>query len=187
MARLTRRRENTQQEARAMSEKEEAAEEGGEDGQKPPSALKTLLFNAAGALVLGGAAAGVAFIAPIGGSPASAPAPVDKEPEKQTKSYEDIVFVNLEPMVVTLGPNAASKYLKISISIETSKDHVKTVERLAPRFRDVLNTYLRAVDEKDLVEPFAMTRLRAQMLRRIQVAASSDAVSDVLITDFVLN
>lgn len=174
-----------------MSDKDEAAEEGEEDAQKPPSALKTLLFNAAGAVLLGGVAAGVAFVAPIGGSgggsTSSVAPPADEAPKKQTKSYEDIVFVNLEPMVVTLGPKATSKYLKISISIETTKDHVKTVERLAPRFRDVLNTYLRAVDEKDLVEPFAMTRLRAQMLRRIQVAASSDAVSDVLITDFVLN
>lgn len=170
-----------------MSDKEEAAGEGEEDEQKPPSALKTLLFNAAGAIALGGAAAGVAFIAPTGGTTSSSAASADEAPKKKTKSYEDIVFVNLEPMVVTLGPNATSKYLKISISIETTKDHVKTVERLAPRFRDVLNTYLRAVDEKDLVEPFAMTRLRAQMLRRMQVAASSDAVSDVLITDFVLN
>lgn len=170
-----------------MSDKEEAAGEGEEDEQKPPSALKTLLFNAAGAIALGGAAAGVAFIAPTGGTASSSAASADEAPKKKTKSYEDIVFVNLEPMVVTLGPNATSKYLKISISIETTKDHVKTVERLAPRFRDVLNTYLRAVDEKDLVEPFAMTRLRAQMLRRMQVAASSDAVSDVLITDFVLN
>lgn len=173
-----------------MSDKEEEdleGEDGEEEAPKKPSALKTLLFNAAGALALGGVAAGVAFIAPIGGSSSDTVASASDTKKKQTKSYEDLVFVNLEPLVVTLGPNATSKYLKISISIETTQDHVKTIERLSPRFRDVLNTYLRAVDENDLIEPFAMTRLRAQMLRRIQVAASPDAVSDVLITDFVLN
>lgn len=159
--------------------------EGDDDEENAPSALKTLLLSAASALALGAAAAGVAFFAPMG-TPAPAPA-AEAPPAKQTKSYEDIVFVNLEPMVVTLGPTARSKYLKISISIETTKDHVKTIEQLAPRFRDVLNTYLRAVDEKDLVEPYAMTRLRAQMLRRMQIAAPTDAVSDVLITEFVLN
>ncbi len=161
--------------------------EGEDDEEAAPSALKTLLLSAASALALGAAAAGVVFLAPVGESAPAAPGHAETPAKKKTKSYEDIVFVNLEPMVVTLGPTAASKYLKISISIETTKDHVKTVEQLAPRFRDVLNTYLRAVDEKDLVEPYAMTRLRAQMLRRMQVAAPSDAVSDVLITDFVLN
>lgn len=166
---------------------EAAAEAAEDDAPKKSSALKTLLLNAAGALALGGVAAGVAFVAPIGGSTSNAVADASHGEKKKTKSYEDIVFVNLEPMVITLGPEAASKYLKISISIETTEDHVKTIERLSPRFRDVLNTYLRAVDENDLTEPFAMTRLRAQMLRRAQVAASPDAVLDVLITDFVLN
>lgn len=181
----------SQRESRAMIDIDEldaaAAEAAEEDAPKKPGALKTLLLNAAGAIALGGAAAGVAFVIPTGSPATSAFADASASRKKQTNSYEDIVFVNLEPMVVTLGPNASSKYLKISISIETTEDHVKTIEKLSPRFRDVLNTYLRAVDDTDLTEPFAMTRLRAQMLRRVQVAASSDVVSDVLITDFVLN
>ena len=166
-----------------MSDKEETEEAAPEK----PSAVKTLLFSGVSALVLGGAAAGVVFLAPSNTAPC-APAPAaGGEAKKQTKSYEDIAFVNLEPLVVTLGPNAQSEYLKISISLETTNDNVKKVEHLRPKFRDVLNAYLRAVDEKDLIEPFAMTRLRAQMLRRMQVVASSDVVTDVLITDFVLN
>ena len=110
-----------------------------------------------------------------------------KTHEKKTKSFDDIVYVNLEPLIISLGPNANAEYLKITVSLETSKDHAKAAEHLQPHFRDVLNMYLRAVDEKDLVEPFAMTRLRAQMLRRMQTVASSDIVSDILITDFVLN
>ena len=166
-----------------MSDKEETEEAASEK----PSPVKTLLFSGVSALVLGGAAAGVVFLAPSKNA-GCAPAPTTgAEAKKQTKSYEDIAFVNLEPLIVTLGPNAQSEYLKISISLETTHDNVKKVEHLRPKFRDVLNAYLRAVDEKDLIEPFAMTRLRAQMLRRMQVVASSGTVTDVLITDFVLN
>ena len=139
------------------------------------------------AVVLAAAVAGIVFVSPIGKSTCEAPALADHHGEKKTKSYEDVAFVNLEPLVITLGPNAKAEFLKISVSLETTEDQMKAVEHFKPRFRDVLNTYLRAVEEKDLAEPAAMTRVRAQMLRRLQVVASPDIVEDVLITEFVLN
>ena len=114
-----------------------------------------------------------------------------EEPSKEIKdhiyySQEDVVFVTLEPMVVTLGPRARSQYLKISISFETTSEHEEKLNDLSPKLRDVLNTYLRAVEESDLADPMSMNRLRAQMLRRVQIVADQEAVHDVLITDFVL-
>ncbi len=166
---------------------DESDEEAQEEAPKKSSTIKTLLFSVLAAVFLGGAAAGAIFFLPVRWGECKAVDGASGYAKEKTKSYEDTVFVNLEPLVITLGPNAASEYLKISISLETYKDHVKTIDHLRPRFRDVLNTYLRAVDENDLVEPSAMTRLRAQMLRRLQVVASSEIVTDVLITDFVLN
>ena len=55
-----------------------------------------------------------------------------------------------------------------------------------PRIIDVLNTYLRAVSEDELGKPAALERLRAQMLRRIQVVTEQGQVKDLLITEFVL-
>lgn len=166
---------------------EEEAGEGEEEAPKKASPIMAIVSSLGVALLLGAAAGGIVFMSPFGNKQCEAVEVAGGSHEKKTKSYEDIVFVNLEPLVVSLGPNANSDYLKISISLETTHDHEKTAHHLEPRFRDVLNTYLRAVDEKDLVEPFAMTRLRAQMLRRMQTVASSEVVSDVLITDFVLN
>lgn len=174
-----------------MSDKKEKPEENAgeaEDGAKKKSSpLMSILMNVGIAILLGGIVAGIVYVSPFG----NAECPVDhasaEDTKKKTKSYEDVVFVNLEPLTVTLGPNAKAEYLKIAISLETTADYAKEAEHLQPRFRDVLNMYLRAVDEKDLVEPFAMTRLRAQILRRMQTVASADIVSDVLITDFVLN
>ena len=53
--------------------------------------------------------------------------------------------------------------------------------------RDVLNTYLRAVEITDLEDPAAMTRLRAQMVRRVRMVTPPDTVRDVLILDFILD
>ncbi len=167
-----------------MSDEEEV-EDASEETEKKPSAIKTLLFSGISAIALGGVAAGVVFLMPSK-EPVCATADAGGAHKSLTKSYEDIVFVDLTPFVISLGPNASSEYLRVSISLETTEDHLKAAEHLQPRFRDVLNTYLRAVDERDLAEPAAMIRLRAQMLRRLQVAASPEIVSDVLITDFVL-
>ncbi len=162
----------------------DAAEE--EAPTKPPL-FKTLAFSLVAALGLGAIAAGVAYIVPVTGDKCEAPIVAENLHEIQTKRYGEIAFVNLEPLVITLGPNAASRYLKISISLETTEDDIETLEHLQPKFRDVLNTYLRAVEEGDLVEPSATTRLRAQILRRLQVIAPNGAVANVLITDFILS
>jgi len=56
-----------------------------------------------------------------------------------------------------------------------------------PRILDVLNSYLRAVAITDLEDPTAMARLRAQMLRRVQIVTGEGRVRDLLVTEFVLN
>lgn len=168
-----------------MSEEEEIEET--EEAPPKPSLLKTLIPAAVSIIALGAVAAGVAFVLPGGSSETACADAGDAHTKMKTKSYDDIAFVNLEPLIVSLGPNANSEYLKVSITLETFNSEIKTVEHLKPKFRDVLNTYLRAVDESDLAEPAAMMRLRAQMLRRIQLIAPHGAVENVLITDFVLN
>jgi flagellar FliL protein len=61
------------------------------------------------------------------------------------------------------------------------------VAMLKPRILDVLNGYLRAVDPAELEDPAALVRLRAQMLRRIQIVTGEGRVRDLLVTEFVMN
>jgi flagellar FliL protein len=56
-----------------------------------------------------------------------------------------------------------------------------------PRVVDVLNGFLRAVDVTDLEDPAALLRLRAQMLRRVQIVTGEGAVRDLLVMEFVVN
>jgi flagellar FliL protein len=95
-------------------------------------------------------------------------------------------FVPLDPMVISIDDGRA-KHLRFSAQLEVPTAHQAEVEHLKPRVMDVLNGFLRAVEVKDLEDPSALIRLRAQMLRRIQVVAGDGMVNDILVIEFVMN
>lgn len=98
-----------------------------------------------------------------------------------------IAFVPLETMVVSLGPDSGSEHLRFTAQVEVVDSAVADVTLLTPRILDVLNSYLRAIDTAEIEDPQAMARLRAQMLRRVQIVTGEGRVRDLLITEFVLN
>ncbi|MEZ5798723.1 MAG: flagellar basal body-associated FliL family protein [Paracoccaceae bacterium] len=99
----------------------------------------------------------------------------------------DIAFVPIEPVVVSLAPGATSRHLRFTAQLEVTKAYVDEVGLLMPRILDVLNGYLRAIDLAEIENPSAMARLRAQMLRRVQIVTGEGRVRDLLVTEFVLN
>ena len=99
----------------------------------------------------------------------------------------DTAFIELPPMHVSLGSVADGRMLRFAAALEVSPAHRTEVERLTPRLLDLLNSYLRAVDPQDFGAPGALIRLRAQMLRRIQVVTGEGRVLDLLVTEFVVN
>lgn len=99
----------------------------------------------------------------------------------------DISYVPVEQILISLPPGAPGRHLRFAGQIEVAKAHAAEVTLLMPRVLDVLNSYLRAVDPASFDDPGAMTRLRAQMLRRIQIVTGEGRVRDLLITEFVLN
>ena len=96
-------------------------------------------------------------------------------------------FVALDPMIVNVGAEGGDRYLRFVAQIEAAPGHAVEVEAIKPRFADVLNGYLRAVDIADLENPRALDMLRGQMLRRLQTVAGEGAIRDLLIVEFVLN
>ena len=99
----------------------------------------------------------------------------------------DVAFVAMDPIMISLPPGASARHLRFAGQLEVAPEHAAEVAGLMPRVLDVLNTYLRAVEVRDLEEPAALARLRAQMLRRIQVVTGEGRVRDLLIAEFVLN
>lgn len=99
----------------------------------------------------------------------------------------DTTFVALDPMVVSLGPFSENKHLRFTAHLEVNNPFSADIEQLRPRIMDVLNSYLRAIETRDFDDVSALTRLRAQMLRRLQIVAGDGRIRDLLIVEFVLN
>ena len=98
-----------------------------------------------------------------------------------------LAFVPVDPLVITLGSGEAVRHLRFTSQIEVAGPHASEVQLLLPRIADVLNGYLRAVEVTELEDPAALVRIRAHLLRRIQIVTGEGRVRDLLVTEFVLN
>lgn len=155
----------------------ESAETGGDP---PKKGKKGMLILTACLLLLGGAAG---FFLPQSGLLSDGKKDEVKEAAHETGN----VFVPVDPIVVSLGPAAANRHLSFRAQLEVPQEHATSVTAMMPRFVDVLNGYLRAVDVREFDDPLGLIRMRGQMLRRIQLMAGDGHVNDLLVMEFVLN
>lgn len=108
-------------------------------------------------------------------------------PAGEIAAMPDVAYVPVEPLVISLGDGANGAHLRFRAQLEVASAREQEVAALMPRIVDVLNTYLRALETPDLADSAALTRLRAQMLRRVQIVTGGGRVRDLLIMEFVLN
>ncbi len=166
-----------------MAENVEKTEGG--DLEAPKKASKMPLILGLILAILGG---GGGFMAVqmgfIGGAQLEAPA---EKPAEPAEDLPDLAFVPLDTLVINLPPNARAQHLLFTAQLEVDPTYSDEVKELTPRIVDVLNGYLRAVQLSELEDPTSLLRLRAQMLRRVQVVVGEGRVKDILIMEFVLN
>jgi flagellar FliL protein len=101
--------------------------------------------------------------------------------------FEPGAYVDLDPLVISLGPQSRSRHLKVSLVVEVAPGREDDVKAVRPRIVDVLQGLLRAVDEHEFELPRSMERLRAQMLRRVELVAPGGSVRDLLVQEFLLD
>ncbi|MCA8882432.1 MAG: flagellar basal body-associated FliL family protein [Rhodobacteraceae bacterium] len=99
----------------------------------------------------------------------------------------DVAFVELQPLMVGLAMSDPPRQLRLEAHLEVSPAYASDVQKMMPRIMDVMNSYLRAVEVHDLSEPAALLRIRAQLLRRIQVVTGEGRVRDLLVTSFLIS
>jgi flagellar protein FliL len=152
--------------------------------EEPPKkrSKKPLLIGLVLAFLLGGGGFYAVFSGLILGTAAG-----HAEEATGPGPLKGVAFVPLETIVISLGPDSGSEHLRFTAQLEVVDTAAADVTTLTPRILDVVNSYLRAIDTASIEDPHAMARLRAQMLRRIQVVTGEGLVRDLLITEFVLN
>lgn len=99
----------------------------------------------------------------------------------------DIGFVPVDTVIVSIGPGEDGRHLRFTSQLEVAGSYTEQVTTLLPRIVDVMNGYLRAIDPVEFDDSAALVRMRAQLLRRIQIVTGDGRVRDLLVTEFVLN
>jgi flagellar protein FliL len=140
---------------------------------------RMLLLSLAGAVLFGAGGFALAYLGRIDPGTGTGTATAD------TASQPG--FVPIDRMIVSLGGPGRARHLRFAAEIEVPLAHLDEVTLLRPRIVDMLNGYLRAVDPDVIADPGALTELRAQMLRRVQVVAGEGRVNDFLIVEFVMD
>lgn len=153
-----------------------------EDGAPPKKSRGPLLISLLALALAGGAGFYTVYagLLPIGGGKQHAAADSAHVPAP-------IAFVPVAPIVISLGSSNGGKLLRLGAQLEVSKIHEAEVTHMMPRVLDVMNSYLRAVEVRDLENSAALVKIRAHLLYRVQLVTGEDRVSDLLITEFVLN
>jgi flagellar FliL protein len=158
-----------------------------QDGEAAPKAGKMPLIIG---LVLALLGAGGGFMAVNLGLifPAESHTQEAKSEKVETShALTDIAFVPMDPLTITLPRSSKYDHLRFRGELEVVKGYAQEVESTLPRIIDVLNTYLRALEVADIEQAASLSRLRSQMLRRVQIVAGPGRVNDLLIMEFVLN
>jgi flagellar protein FliL len=153
----------------------------GDDPKPKKKSKMPVLTGLMLALVLGGGG----FYATFSGMILGGKSAIDHAADGD--AMPDIAFVPIDPVIVSLGDAAENRHLSFTSQLEVEKIHAAEVALLLPRILDVLNSYLSAVDPTSLEGNSAIVRVRAQLLRRIQIVTGEGRVRDLLITEFVLN
>lgn len=98
-----------------------------------------------------------------------------------------MAFVEIAPILISLNDPTIAGHLRFRAQLEVVDSYKSEVAHLEPRIVDLINGYLRALRPSDFEDPLILTRLRAQLLRRMQIVAGEGRVKDVLIMEFILN
>lgn len=172
-----------------------------EEDEKPKKS-KAMLFAIVGAVVLGGAGgfAGYSGMIPVPGLGGGDAGEEHASGDDHGGAYGDdghggsagseahgpAAYVALDPITVNLGRGGRGGQLRIHLTVETNESGLAVIDDRKYRIVDVLNSFLRAVDEKALREPGRVEELRSRLLRRVQLDMPPGTVNNVLISEFVI-
>ena len=153
-------------------------------GSKRPLLVGAALMVLCGAGAFGAASAG---LVPGLGSGHGGAAAGEDGAYGPAAAAANVAFLDIEPIVVTYGPEDRASHLRFRAKLEVPADQEQSVAALMPRITDVLLGYLNALDEHALHDRAALMRLRAQMLRRVRMVVGEEAARDLLVMEYVTN
>lgn len=146
----------------------------------------------AGLAILGFAAMagsfGVAYLTPFAPSQAPELCSVEDQGEAASKGVvnKELVYVPLPEILTTIGSEPATRYLKMTVNVATTKDGASLVDESKLVIMDAFINYLRSIELSDFEDPAFYGHMRQQLAHRSEIILGSAISDSVLITEFLL-
>lgn len=101
---------------------------------------------------------------------------------------EGVVFYEMPEMLVSLNTGSGdSNYLKLRVTLELANGKgAERLEKVMPRIVDKFQVYLRELRLEDLEGSAGLTRLKEELLVRVNAAADPVRVKDVLFKEMLV-
>lgn len=157
------------------------------DAPPPPKKSKLPLILGLVLLIAGGGAGFMLVKMGLIGGKVATDEVAHSETTDKIEGAEEVAFVALDPMVITLSTGSSRQLLRFTAQLDVEPSAVEEVEKIKPRIVDILNGYLRALDIEDIEAPAALVKIRSQMLHRVKIVVGEGRVNDLLVMEFVLN
>lgn len=150
------------------------------------------LYVLIGLVLLAGAAAGFVFAVVRDSEVAQTPQKVIAEywawwrGERSSPAGDAVIFIEMPPITTNLRQSAPGRLVQLGLMLKTREADKPRVEAQLPRMRDLLTLYLRTVDAQDIEGTEALIRFKRDIAARIAAADPDRIVSDVLVTQLVM-
>lgn len=148
------------------------------------SKLKMMITAGVLVLLLGGGGAAYYFFF-MG---AEAPPPGEEAEEQVPIVPPTVAFLDIPDIIVNIQTvDGTPAYLKLGISLEIAHEEEKAgLQTVMPRVVDQFQAYLRELRMDDLKGSAGVLRLKEELLRRINVAATPYKIKDVLLKEMIV-
>ena len=108
------------------------------------------------------------------------------EPTHAPLASNDYVYVDLQEILVTIGNEPATRYVKIQTSIISDSRNMSAVKKAEPMLADAFVGYLRALTLAEFESADFYPKMREQLAVRSEAVLGADVSHGVLITEFLL-
>ena len=99
---------------------------------------------------------------------------------------EDQAYVELQEILITIGNEPATRYVKMKAVVVTDKNNTSDVKKAEPMLKDAFVSYMRSLELSDFESADFFPRLRQQLAHRSELVLGGDVSRGVLITEFLL-
>ena len=164
-----------------------AAKNNAEDKQAEKKSASGVIGIALLAVVAAGGSFGMMFmLTPSQPAAAAACLPAAGPMGVAPLATADQVYVELNEILITIGDEPATRYVKMKTSIVADKTKADAVKKAEPMLADAFVSYLRSVELSDFEAAGFYPRMREQLARRAELVLGGDVSDGVLITEFLL-